>query len=489
MLCGDDINNQKFRLASRVIGFLTENLFSMGRVKVFFVLVLGVLSSVLQMVAFVFAVKVAINLTANEALSSYVDVNSYILMSGVVFFILILWAFSTWWYRLLLVSLDSDISESVLRCNVGIQESYYSRVTGYSFPYINSKLIFNKYPGVVSACCKSIITLLVALFVLFVTSLALFYVDYIITLCMLGVLSVFVLIVFPQVKRSRVAKSNYENSVKIFGKGSQKIYKRFELGRGFLVGEDGEEVLTLYCEMKKSLYNYNSAVEGAALTVGLYAAITIGGLMLWFALFRDLTSVNDLTELVILLVLLRFFSAYCNRAFRSISTLNALLSDVLAYIGYRDRSENGIEDEELYSRSGVLICDSLSRSGAAEKISKVIGEGKYFTPVWVLQTESSDKTSGVRYDELFGEDADWLRELQEQHESCPHSSSILNGASDAVKSDKHILIVDGKLWLKSSEFCRKEMLKKEDVDIIVVAKNGEIAERCCNESYKFGMLV
>lgn len=303
----------KLRTYLSNITFLSGCMLSVKKRLLVYLFLSGMISSVFYLLAFVLSIKL---ISTPEVFSLFVAVDDVQALGFTfVFITLLLWVVGTNVYRVGLVRLERAVSREVLVRVVGCQGRGCR-------PFSECVSV---YPKVLARGARSLFVCFLTMPILFLVLCALFYIDSIFTFAILLLLFI-VICCLPFIQRdTRSLKAHHLDMVKMDAGSVRGMSAKFVGGEQGVAVDDFTRTHELVDLSSLSLVK---GEERVTLLVNSFSALTIAALVGWFVFDGGGIDLERVPQLLIYLILVRFFSSYCSSLMRQLSILN---SDLHSY--------------------------------------------------------------------------------------------------------------------------------------------------------------
>lgn len=322
----------KLRAYLASLGVLSLFVWNTGRIRLFLLAMAGLVSSIFYLLAFVLCIKVV---SSPELLSPFVgDELARPFAVALVAVVLGLWAVCTKIYRVGLVRLERKVSAGVLKEIVMYQQKPFAADVDLGAWRLEHNRLLATYPKQMGRQAKSLFMLVLVVPVLSVVIAALFYINSTFTMFLMGALLAIVALMPGMQKKTRSLKRLLEEEQKQNSQEFRDLNARFM--RDPLVDSFQAEYVENYHAVDKLTVGVVKSEESGLLLVNFFSSITIVALLLWFVLSSEGMSAEQVSSVLIYLILARFFSSYCNSLFKYLSALNSglnILNEVRCLVG------------------------------------------------------------------------------------------------------------------------------------------------------------
>ena len=442
------------------------SLFFKGKIKfIIKVLFLGVISRTFLMVGFIFAIKVVVNPEINIYIGNYVSFDTKYIMIGMLALIFFTWSLSTRNFRNLLPVFDKEISTGQFHQLANSQKYFFENVSSYKFPYKFNSLILSKYPSILGHTAKTFILMTVNIAVMLIALFAMLYMNAIFTMYLL-ILLIF-LLVFAYRKNKEVMYAKHGGRVKKikFEKAIKKILNVFEKF------DDVSPALPIdkfpyqqYKEIKRENIARVKGVEGSAFLVSLFVSVAIVSLLFNFLMTDNVV----LSEMIIYLIMLRFFSSYSASLFRNLSSISnnyIELSNYYVYIQEYRKTKKHENDDLLMNDCLFNIRVKKGHQGlCAIEISKLLQDDMVVKPLYHMN-ENHELDRSFNNEIIGSEVVTALEKFGVNHKvmkspdntsktvrlNSVEDGSLFNAYLTAGLSKKNMLVVSKPAWKKITE--------------------------------------
>ena len=305
------------------------------------------ISKIIFLVAFVLSIKFISNAEVLRELTG-----GFVGLEGWVFIIaslLVVWTLSIRQFKILLAHLEKSVAMSLLN-EIGFRGgSGYAGVAGID----NGPSLYelSKMPWSISQLCSMTIMALLTVPVMVLVLAALFYVDPLFTsFLFMGMLFVWVLIPNIQ-KKNRLVK---EESKKAGSKNAKAISAL--LSGKKVTKEKVRENLEKIDSFGDTRVLLAKSGEASTFLVNLFIAATLTILLLWFAYNSDQIEGDQLSNLIIYLILMRFFSSYVGSFIRTLGAINISLYDLVKLKSYLNSQRlSGVRQPKSKELKGIFL--------------------------------------------------------------------------------------------------------------------------------------